>query len=169
VDLLKETLHGAIRIEANLHDGLWPALADESQVQAAILNIALNARDAMPAGGRLDIRTQNCGGCDPDLPSELSPSNDYVAVTMTDNGTGMSEEVLARAFDPFFTTKEMGKGSGLGLSQVYGLAQQSGGTVRIDSVLGKGTRVCLYLPRAGAPRAESQPSRDYHRTLTDDD
>jgi len=155
MELLEHTFGAAIRIETRLEDRLWPALADANQVEAAILNLAINARDAMPAGGQLTIQTANCGREGPGLPPEVSPGSDYVLMTMTDSGIGMAADVLARVFDPFFTTKDVGKGSGLGLSQVYGLARQSGGTVRIDSVVREGTTVRLYLPRAAEPAAES--------------
>jgi PAS domain S-box-containing protein len=146
-ELLTHSIGPLIAIEARLDDALWPALADESQVEAAILNIAINARDAMPSGGRLLIRAANVEAAAPALPPELAKS-DFVALTITDTGTGMTEEVRARAFDPFFTTKDFGKGSGLGLSQIYGMARQSGGTATIDSRLGEGTSVSLFLPRA---------------------
>ena len=133
-----------------LADDLWPAMIDPSQVEAAILNLCLNARDAMPDGGQLTIHTSNVtiepgGGKHAD--NELSPG-EYVQVCISDTGTGMSPEVKARAFDPFFTTKGPGAGSGLGLSQVYGMARQSGGNVVIDSTPNEGTRVVLSLPRA---------------------
>src|SRR6185437_13663131 len=137
--LASSTLGRRVRIETDLAPDLWPALADPSQVEAAILNLALNARDAMPQGGVLSLATGNETVTDPD--------GDYVRISVSDTGVGMSNEVLARAFEPFFTTKE-GKGSGLGLSVVYGLARQSGGTVRIRSAVGGGTTVALLLPRA---------------------
>jgi CheY-like chemotaxis protein len=125
-------------------------MVDPSQVEAAILNLCLNARDAMPDGGRLTIRTTNVmvepGRGDPGT-DELAPGG-YIQVCISDTGVGMAPEIKARAFDPFFTTKGPGAGSGLGLSQVYGLARQSGGGVSIDSAPNKGTRVTLFLPRA---------------------
>jgi CheY-like chemotaxis protein len=122
-------------------------MVDPSQIEAAILNLAINARDAMPdGGGVLTIATRNVT-----LPASGSvTAGDYVAVRVTDTGTGMSPEVLGRVFEPFFTTKEPGRGSGLGLSQVHGLAVQSGGDVHIDSNLGEGTMVTLLMPRARA-------------------
>ncbi|HST75199.1 MAG TPA: ATP-binding protein [Acetobacteraceae bacterium] len=144
VTLAGSTLGRRVRIETELAPDLWPALADPSQVEAAILNLALNARDAMPEGGVLRLATGNETVTDPDGDAE---PGDYVRISVSDTGIGMSNEVLARAFEPFFTTKELGKSSGLGLSQVYGLARQSGGTVRIRSVVGGGTTVALLLPR----------------------
>lgn len=146
-ELLDCTIGSVIKIETELEEGLWPALADANQVEAAVLNITINARDAMPAGGRILIRTANIQAGASELPPELPPS-DYVSITVTDVGAGMDPDVLAKAFDPFFTTKEVGRGSGLGLSQVYGMARQSGGTATISSTPGKGTSVRLYLPRA---------------------
>jgi len=170
-ELLGPILGSAVRVETRLAARLWQGLADANQVESAIVNIAINARDAMPAGGRLLIETANCPSGGPDVPPELLRATDYVLMTITDDGTGMSADVLAKVFDPFFTTKEVDKGSGLGLSQVYGLARQSGGTVRIDSTLGRGTSVRLYLPRAadagpddGAAELATAPPR--HAGLT---
>jgi signal transduction histidine kinase/ActR/RegA family two-component response regulator len=154
VTLASSTLGRRVRIETELAPDLWPALADPSQVEAAILNLALNARDAMPQGGVLSLATGNESVTDPDGDAE---PGDYVRISVSDTGIGMSNEVLARAFEPFFTTKD-GKGSGLGLSQVYGLVRQSGGTVRIRSAMGGGTTVALLLPRAAqlAPAADGE-------------
>jgi len=144
VNLLSSTLGRSIRTQTDLVQDLWAAMVDPSQIEAAIVNLAINARDAMPDGGVLTIATRNRtigpGGA-------LAPG-DYVAVCVSDTGTGMSPEVMARAFEPFFTTKEPGRGSGLGLSQVHGQAMQSGGDVLIESVLGDGTTVTLMMPRA---------------------
>jgi PAS domain S-box-containing protein len=149
-DLLSHSLGSQIEIETLLEDTIWPALADANQVEAAILNIAINARDAMPSGGRLLIRTINVAAAAATLPVELAAS-DFVAIMITDTGTGMSADVLAKAFEPFFTTKDFGKGSGLGLSQIYGMARQSGGMATIDSRPGEGTSVSVFLPRAREP------------------
>jgi CheY-like chemotaxis protein len=141
-----------IQVVPDLASDLWPAMVDPSQVEAAILNLCLNARDAMPDGGRLTVRTSNVtveSGAQSGPDNQLGPGA-YVQVCISDTGTGMSPEVKARAFDPFFTTKGPGAGSGLGLSQVYGMARQSGGSVSIDSTPGEGTRVTLCLPRAVA-------------------
>ena len=140
-----------------------------------ILNLALNARDAMPSGGRVTISTANLEAVPPGLASDLTPGQ-YVSLSVADTGTGMTPEVQARAFEPFFTTKELGRGTGLGLSQLYGFAKQSGGTARIDSAEGQGTTVTLYLPRTEvlALNAEAAPTRASRRDrisvlLVDDD
>lgn len=176
-DLLFRTIGATVRIETILERSLWPATADPSQIESVILNLAVNARDAMPDGGRLTIATANIPHGDRSKPAELPPG-DYVSVCVKDTGTGMTEEVLGKAFEPFFTTKPVGSGTGLGLSQVYGIAKQTGGTVAIDTHLGKGTTVRVYLPRATAtpavrPVGESQsvPLRRHEATIlvVDDD
>jgi PAS domain S-box-containing protein len=149
--LMQSTLGRSIAVEMTLADGLWPALVDPTQIELIILNLAINARDAMPDGGTLTIATANVSRRDAERPEE-PPAGDYVAVSVSDTGSGMSEAVLARAFEPFFTTKEIGKGSGLGLAQVFGFAKQSGGGVRIDTAVGRGTTVSVFLPR-GLPAA----------------
>ncbi len=146
-DLLFRTIGSTVRIETVLQKGLWSAMIDGSQIELVILNLAINARDAMPGGGRLTITTSNAGRNEPNRPLELI-ADDYVVVSVCDTGLGMTEEVQKKAFEPFFTTKAVGSGTGLGLSQVYGIAKQTGGAVRIDSSLGKGTTVAVYLPRA---------------------
>ena len=157
-DLLQSTLGGTTRIETRLARGLWSAMADPTQIELAVLNLAINARDAMQVGGSLTVETANVMLGPPRQPEEPAPG-DYVSVCVSDNGTGMSEEVRAKVFEPFFTTKEIGKGSGLGLSQVLGFAKQSGGGVRIETRVSHGTSVHIYLPRAegkcGALRAVS--------------
>jgi signal transduction histidine kinase len=157
--MLARTLGGRIRIETQLEPGLWPVLADQSELGVALLNIGINARDAMPEGGRLAIAAANVPLSE--LPERLRGGlvpQDYVALTLTDSGAGMSEEVLARAFEPFFTTKPVGRGSGLGLSQVYGFARQSGGTAQLASRPGEGTQVTLWLPRATHAAAAAVPT-----------
>jgi signal transduction histidine kinase len=151
-DLLHSTIGRAVRLETALDGQLWPALVDPVQIEHVVLNLAINARDAMPEGGVLTIVTANLTVTESRTAEDL-PVGDYVSVAVTDTGTGMTEEVLRNAFEPFFTTKPEGQGSGLGLSQVYGLASQSGGGVRIDTALGHGTTVTVFLPRA-APDAE---------------
>jgi CheY-like chemotaxis protein len=146
-DMAQRTLAGAVEVQSALSANLWPALADPTQVEVSLLNLAINARDAMPLGGTVVIATRNVPANDPEKPKELT-TGDYVSVSVSDTGEGMTPEVLSKAMDPFFTTKELGKGTGLGLSQVYGLARQSGGTVRIKSALGAGTTVEIFLPRA---------------------
>jgi signal transduction histidine kinase len=150
ITLASSTLGRRVQVVSELADDLWPAMIDPSQVEAAILNLCLNARDAMPDGGRLTIHTSNVtieAGPAKHADNELC-LGEYVQVCISDTGTGMAPEVKARAFDPFFTTKGPSAGSGLGLSQVYGMARQSGGNVVIDSTLNEGTRVTLSLPRA---------------------
>ena len=146
-ELLLRTLGGTVRIETILEKALWPATADPSQVELVILTLAVNARDSMPEGGKLTVSTANTSMNDDSKPGELSPG-DYVAISVGDNGSGMTNEVLQKAFEPFFTTKPVGSGTGLGLSQVYGIAKQSGGAVSIKTKLGQGTTVTIYLPRA---------------------
>ncbi len=145
-DLLRATLGRTTRVETKLGDDLWLALIDPVQIEHVILNLAINARDAMPDGGTLTISTTNTTLGSHSASADLPPG-DYVIVAVTDTGTGMSEDVLEKVFEPFFTTKPPGQGSGLGLSQVYGVASQSGGGVRIDSVPGKGSTVSVLFPR----------------------
>jgi PAS domain S-box-containing protein len=147
-ELLRRTLGEHVEIELKLAGDLWPALADSGQVENSLLNLAINARDAMQDGGKLTIETGNVH-LDDDYAShnaEVTPG-DYVMMAVTDTGTGMPPDVLAHVFEPFFTTKEVGKGTGLGLSMIYGFAKQSGGHAKIYSEVGHGTTVRLYLPR----------------------
>ncbi len=147
-ELLRHTIGEHIVIETVLADGLWHAFADAGQLESAILNLAVNARDAMPGGGRLTIETANAVLDERDTDGlEAVEPGDYVLIDLTDTGTGMPPEVIERAFDPFYTTKEVGKGTGLGLSQVYGYVRQSGGHVRLRSEAGQGASVRIYLPR----------------------
>ncbi|HEX2889041.1 ATP-binding protein [Vineibacter terrae] len=143
-------------------DDLWPALIDPAQLETAVLNLVVNARDAMPDGGTITVSTRNVSIDSAAGQPDAAPG-DYVLVTVADTGAGMTADVLGRAFDPFFTTKEPGKGSGLGLSMVYGFARQSGGHVRIESVPGAGTRVLLHLPRAAHEKPEA-PDPGEHGT-----
>jgi CheY-like chemotaxis protein len=151
-DLLHRTLGETIQVETVLGDTAGPAMADPNQLENALLNLAVNARDAIldasPGGGRLVIETTNASidGVQAAQCPDLEPG-DYVVIATTDTGTGMSVETLSRAFEPFFTTKPTGQGTGLGLAQVHGFAKQSGGHVAIDSELGRGTTVRLFLPR----------------------
>jgi signal transduction histidine kinase/CheY-like chemotaxis protein len=154
-ELLRRTLGENIQMETVLAGGLWRTHADPGELENAIVNLSVNARDAMPNGGRLTIETANCyldEAYAADHPEV--PAGQYVMVAVTDNGMGMSKETLARAFDPFYTTKPIGKGTGLGLSQVYGFVKQTGGHVKIYSELPQGTTVKIYLPRSH--RAEEQ-------------
>ncbi len=148
-DLLQSTMGGSVRIETVLCDQLWSALVDPTQIELVILNLAINARDAMAVGGSLTVETSNTVLRDPPRRPEEPEPGEYVVVAVCDTGYGMSDEVRAKAFEPFFTTKDVGKGTGLGLSQVLGFAKQSGGGVRIDSRSGGGTIVRVFLPRAG--------------------
>ena len=149
-DLLQSSIGGAVRIETTLQADLWPALVDATQIELVILNLAINARDAMAVGGTLAIETANVTVTGPPTRPEQPQPGEYVMVSVSDTGTGMAPEVLARVFEPFFTTKEVGKGSGLGLAQVFGFVKQSGGGIRIDTVLGEGTSIKVYLPHAAA-------------------
>jgi signal transduction histidine kinase len=161
-DLLQSTIGGSIGIEIDLGDQLWPALVDPTQLELAVLNLAINARDALEIGGRLTVTTRNVVLTAPRAPEEPAAGN-YVEVFVTDSGSGMSPDVLAKVFEPFFTTKEIGKGSGLGLSQVLGFAKQSGGGVRIHSRPGEGTAVSIYLPRAEKKKRRAPaPHRQRH-------
>jgi CheY-like chemotaxis protein len=144
--LLQSTIGTAVGIEARLAEGLWPALADPSQIELALLNLAINARDAMPVGGAIAIETANATLGPPSRPEE-PPAGEYAMVSVADIGTGIAPEILDKVFEPFFTTKDVGKGSGLGLPQVLGVAQQLGGGVRIATRPGEGTTVSVYLPR----------------------
>jgi PAS domain S-box-containing protein len=147
-DLMRRTLGEAILIETVLAGGLWPVLADSNQLENALINLAINARDAMPEGGRLTIETANAhlDEAYARMHEEVQPGQ-YVGIFITDTGIGMAPETVTHAFEPFFTTKEIGQGTGLGLSQVYGFIKQSGGHVKIYSEVGEGTTVKLYLPR----------------------
>jgi CheY-like chemotaxis protein len=153
VSLLQRTLGETVTVEVALGRELWLTHADPSQIVDVLLNLAINARDAMPHGGRLKIETANAAldavYC---LRHREATPGEYVALSVADTGTGMTAEVLARAMEPFFTTKPPGKGSGLGLSTIYGFARQSGGYLSIDSKPGEGTTVRLYLPRTLANR-----------------
>ncbi len=147
--LLLRTLGETVSVETFIPGGSWPILADPSQLENALLNLAINARDAMPRGGRLVVEARNVRVDEAAAAGQELAPGDFLVVAVSDSGTGMSPEVAARAFDPFFTTKEVGRGSGLGLSMVYGFARQSGGVARIQSEVGVGTTVRMYFPRAG--------------------
>jgi PAS domain S-box-containing protein len=146
-ELIRRTVGPAIALEVVGAGGLWWTRVDTSQLENAILNLCINARDAMPDGGRLTIETANKWMDDRTARERDLAAGQYISVCVTDSGIGMAPEVIARAFDPFFTTKPIGQGTGLGLSMIHGFVRQSGGQVRIYSELGKGTTVCLYLPR----------------------
>jgi signal transduction histidine kinase len=150
-DLLDRTLGERIEVTTALAQVPCTVEADRAQLESTLLNIAVNARDAMPQGGQLDIRT---------APVTDAERGEMIALSVSDSGTGMDEDTLARAFEPFFTTKMTGKGTGLGLSQVYGFASQSGGDVRIDSTPGRGTTVTLLLPRRGMPHKNAPAAKN---------
>lgn len=147
-ELLRRTLGETVALSTLLAPHLWSVRADPSEIENAVLNLAINARDAMPTGGKLLIETSNAVLQERDVASEIGVNpGDYVRLSVSDTGVGMTPSVLARVFEPFFTTKEPGKGTGLGLSVIYGFVKQSGGHVTVYSELNKGTTVNLYLPR----------------------
>ncbi|HKT27202.1 PAS domain S-box protein [Dyella sp.] len=150
-ELLRHSIGEHIALELALPEELWAAHCDANQLENAILNLAINARDAMPKGGRLRIEASNVNGDDPSAFNVLDPDDSYVKIVVADSGTGMPADVRERAFDPFYTTKPVGQGTGLGLSMVYGFARQSGGHCVIESELGEGTRIILLLPRYVGP------------------
>ncbi|HEX6960000.1 MAG TPA: response regulator [Ferrovibrio sp.] len=177
--LLRRSLGETIEVTEKLDDGLWRSFVDQNQLENALLNLAINARDAMPDGGRLTIATRNTElTAGPALQSGLSPGA-YVAISLSDTGVGMSRDVIERAFDPFFTTKPAGAGTGLGLSQVYGFVKQSGGHIEISSEIGCGTTVTILLPRhfqpqesdsiAAAPQATVAPAGSETVLVVEDD
>jgi signal transduction histidine kinase/CheY-like chemotaxis protein len=163
-DLLDRTLGERIRIEVDLVDDTWPTYVDPHQLENAIVNLAVNARDAMSGTGALRIATRNVSLAANQVGDVQA--GEYVCVSVTDTGCGMTPEVLERAFEPFFTTKPVGKGTGLGLSQIFGFAHQSGGEVGIESEVGKGTTVSLYLPRT---KAEAAARRHANAPRVDND
>ena len=164
-NLLQTSVGTVIGVETRMQQGLWLALVDPNQIELVLLNLAINARDAMSRGGTLTMETRNVTLCGTNRPEDLA-AGEYAVVSVSDTGTGMSDEVRAKAFEPFFTTKERGKGTGLGLSMVLGVARQSGGDVRITSRVPEGTSIEVYLPRAdsrvssdrGAARSGGHPS-----------
>ncbi|WP_255448554.1 PAS domain-containing sensor histidine kinase [Telmatospirillum sp. J64-1] len=149
-DLIEQSVGEAVRVETLLCPDLWPTWADANQVESSLLNLVINARDAMPEGGTLEIETRNINLDEKTRPPNISPEaapGDYVMLAVRDNGTGIPPDILPRVFEPFFTTKPIGQGTGLGLSQLYGFARQSGGFIQLDSTVGVGTAVQIYLPR----------------------
>ena len=155
-NLLSVTLGGTVQLKTTFAPDLWPALVDPNQIEMIVLNLAINARDAMQPGGTLTLETFNTIiESESFRPEEPSPG-DYVGLAVKDTGIGIPDDVLPHVFEPFFTTKEPGKGSGLGLAQVFGFAKQSGGGVRIETRLGQGTAVKIFLPRAGVDVADHQ-------------
>jgi CheY-like chemotaxis protein len=156
-DLLSSSAGALVHLELAFAPDLWPAEADVSELELALVNLTINARDAMPSGGEIKLSAENVvlrkGGPAGDLEGE------FVALTVADTGVGIPEDILPKIFDPFFTTKEVNKGTGLGLSQVYGFAQQSRGTITVASTVGSGTCMTLYLPRS-RPAEEPKPADD---------
>jgi CheY-like chemotaxis protein len=156
-ELIQRSVGPEIAVQSKLHENLWNALVDAGQLENGLLNLCLNARDAIVGGGKLTIETGNKELNEHAARQLDLPAGHYVTLCVTDTGVGMTPEVAAHAFDPFFTTKPIGHGTGLGLSMIYGFVRQSGGQVKIDSEPGKGTTVCIYLPRrrGEAPGAET--------------
>ncbi len=160
-DLIRRTMGQAVEIEVVGAAGLWTTLVDPNQLENALLNLCINARDAMPDGGRLTIETANRWLDERTARERDLPAGQYVSLCVTDTGTGMPPEVAKRAFDPFFTTKPTGQGTGLGLSMIHGFARQSGGQVRIYSEIGRGTTMCLYLPRHHGEEKEADAPAEF--------
>jgi hypothetical protein len=154
-DLLDRTLRGDVHVRTDFADDLWTIPVDPAELELVLLNLCVNARDAMPDGGTITMTAHNA----PDI-DEPGLRGDFVRLSVIDTGVGMSAETLAHVFEPFFTTKEVGKGSGLGLPQVYGFAEQSGGSVRIESEVGRGATVILTLPRTDRAPATVEPFVD---------
>ena len=162
-ELLQRSINESIRLEMQLSEHLWVAEADPNQLESALLNLVINARDAMPDGGKLVVRTANqqLDARFTEAHSNLKPG-DYVVLSVTDNGCGMPQSTISRAFDPFFTTKPIGQGTGLGLSMIYGFSKQSRGHVAIQSQVGQGTTVSLFLPRFGGDLPQDNPVDRQH-------
>jgi CheY-like chemotaxis protein len=174
-ELLDRSLRADVNVELDFPDAIWPIEVDPGELELVVLNLAVNARDAMPHGGTIVVRGENL----PNIKDDHL-AGDYVRLSVIDTGTGMPPEVRAHVFEPYFTTKDAGKGSGLGLAQVYGFAIQSGGAVRINSEVGRGTSIALYLPRSdkvpsgdhhdlAQPHVERQPVHDVGRVLLVED
>src|SRR6201996_2040391 len=157
-EMIQRTVGPGIAVEAGGAGSLWPVLVDPSQLENSLLNLCLNSRDAMPNGGRITIETANRWLDERTAKEHDIPEGQYLSLCVTDTGTGMLPEVIARVFEPFYTTKPIGEGTGLGLSMIYGFAKQSGGQVRIYSEVGKGTTVCIYLPRYYGEIEDEGPS-----------
>jgi nitrogen-specific signal transduction histidine kinase len=170
-DLIRRTMGPNVSVEVVGAGGLWPVRVDPSQLENSLLNLCINARDAMPEGGKLTIETANKWLDERAAKDRELPPGQYVSLCVTDTGTGMAPEVIARAFDPFFTTKPLGQGTGLGLSMIYGFVRQSGGQVRIYSEAEQGTTMCLYFPRylgtleEEAPEAGEMMERGFGETV----
>jgi two-component system cell cycle sensor histidine kinase/response regulator CckA len=155
--ILSRTLGEQVEVHLELDPGVAPVWVDRGQLEQVLLNLALNARDAMPGGGELTFRTRRVRPDDPTLPLDV-PREDYVAIEVEDTGTGIAPEIQARIFDPFFTTKPVGQGTGLGLAAVYGIVRQSGGYVRVQSRPGRGSTFRIFLP----PLEREEARADLH-------
>jgi CheY-like chemotaxis protein len=152
--MLDRTLGESLQVSTQIGPDVWPVLADPGQLESALLNLLLNARDAMKRGGRITIAARNVSEADIGKKDDTKlHERDFVALSVTDTGTGMSDEILQKAIDPFFTTKGVGEGSGLGLSMVYGFVMQSAGHLKIDSEPENGTKITMFLPRSREPEA----------------
>ncbi len=157
-DFLRRAVGERVVLDLDLEPALWPCRGDASQLEVALLNLAVNARDAMPEGGTFRLATSNMARASGVAPHVALAPGDYVCIAAADTGQGMEQTTLAHAFEPFYTTKDVGKGSGLGLAQVYGFARQAGGNVRIESTPGEGANFAIYLPRTEAPESIAAPS-----------
>lgn len=164
-ELIRRTVGPQIEVETVGKAGIWTTLVDPNQLENAILNLCINARDAMPAGGRITIETANKWLDERAARQRDLEPGQYISICVTDTGTGMTEDVAAHAFEPFFTTKPMGEGTGLGLSMIYGFARQSGGQVRIYTEVGLGTTMCIYLPRHMSEHGAVEPEADYGEAI----
>jgi two-component system NtrC family sensor kinase len=164
IDLIKPSLPPEVEFGADIPAGIWPVRADADDLELSLVNIVLNARDAMPDGGAVTMSARNLV-LRVDDPATDHLAGDFVALSVRDTGVGIPREHLTRVFEPFFTTKEVGRGTGLGLSQVYGFAKQSGGTVTISSAPGTGTTVTLYLPRSEAVTEKAERRARHHKTV----
>jgi len=174
-DLLVRSIGPQVEIETKLQSDVWPALADPTQLEVMLLNLAINARDAMIDGGQIVIGTKNMAALPEQVAAELD-DGEYVCISVSDDGPGMPPDVLAHAFEPFFTTKAHGKGTGLGLAQLYGFARQSGGIAKIQSEVGHGTTVSIFLPRThervthnAQSQSRTHPTRRARILVLDDD
>ena len=156
--LLRQTAGPSVTVELRMRDGTWPVLCDPNQLESVLLNLAINARDAMPDGGRLTITTRHVRLSEADVADQDGAApGEFVEVLVADTGAGMDEATRARAFEPFFTTKPIGQGTGLGLSQLHGFVRQSGGAVQLDSAPGRGTTVRVLLPRHVHANDQEEP------------
>src|SRR5207248_7186913 len=156
-EVLDTGLGSAVQLRINLDDGIWPVMVDPAELETALVNLIINARDAMPDGGSVSVRASNVHI------DNGTRKGDHVAIEVKDTGVGIPPDIMGKVFDPFFTTKPIGKGTGLGLSQVHGFAHQAGGTVTVASELGKGTKVTILLPRE-----QSQPKSSARNVMDAD-